>query len=64
MPLKEGACRACNDTEKCSVCGGTGIRRKDGETCPCCKGTGKCQKCVHRDRGTGGWGLDMYQRRE
>ncbi|MBU3942621.1 hypothetical protein KKA24_01405 [Patescibacteria group bacterium] len=49
MPLKEGACRVCNDTKKCSVCGGTGISKKDKDTCKGCKGSGKCKHCEYEE---------------
>jgi hypothetical protein len=49
MPLKEGACRVCNDTKKCSVCGGKGVNKKDKKIiCGACEGSGKCKHCLYR----------------
>ena len=63
MPIKIGACHVCNDTKKCSVCGGNGMILNTGDIvkdkhipCPTCMGSGQCKHCRHR-KGSGGWQL-------
>ena len=56
MPLKEGACVVCNDTETCSACKGRGkilIKGKE-VVCNSCGGSGKCVHCI-REKEIGGW---------
>jgi len=50
MPLKPGACKVCNNTNNCSVCGGRKKVKKEGKevVCTLCKGTGTCVHCARR----------------